>query len=228
MRSFLFIAVLLFPAPEQEKNSSGLAALTKTPTVTFEQLLAEPEEYMGLRVKFSAVVSEERAVGNPYFTRFTSSQFARFAIHSAARPLWTPEILNQEFAQVFVLKNAPELEQLRSAKRNQLAELTVIVRDSFRNLPWMEVVEVKLSPAWTPEGSLIAYARAQKLRKDGQLPMAIEELHNAYIDPLPKESKIELLREIAALYVETEDPKKAKSTLDKILALEPASAQPQK
>ena len=221
-RSILTIClpILGAVAPVRERES-GLASLVRTPTVALEALRKDPDRWLGLRVKLTVAWGEEKPFGNPYFTRFNSLQHVRFAARSGTSPLWEPQVYSSEFSHLFVAKDSPHLTALRGAKRNELVGLTVVVRDAFRGVPWCEVVGAKLSRTWTPEGTLIAVARARKLLSEGQRPLALDQLQQAMVEPLPRFEKVALLKEIAALQAEIRETSKAKETLRVALELAP-------
>lgn len=215
MRSVIVLLSLFLTDPTQENKSSGLATLAQIPQVSLERLLADPEEYLGLRVQIKVSLGEEMQVSNPYFTRFNSAHYFRFSARSDSKPIWESLLSERPFEQLFISKSSSQLSVLRSAKLHQRAELTVVIRDTFRGLAWIEIEKVKLLPEWTPEGTLIAVARAQKLWKEGQLSLAIEEFQSAVVDPLPALEKAALFQQLGTLYQEKEDFKKSAEYFDR-------------
>lgn len=220
-RSGFLVLLPLLQSPEAPPVPKGVGSLAKTPVVSLEQLRKDPDSYLGLRLKLSVVIGGEKEIVNPYFTRFNSTDYIRFSVRSASAPLWNPEILQNEFSHVFLRKDSALLPALRDAKKNELAELTVIVRDSFRSLPWVEIVGAVMTGEWTPEGTLISVARARKLLEEGQRHLAIDQLQQAIVDPLPKAGKVSLLKEIAAIQGDLLEKEKARQTLELALRLSP-------
>lgn len=193
---FTFLIPLVSAGEESQK---GFSALARTPATSLESLHKNPDKHLGQRVKLTLVFSQELEPGNPYFTRFTPTSYARFAARSGAGPLWAPEIFGGEFQHLFLARESAHLATLRAAKPNQRFEATAIVRDNFRGLPWIELVDLKLRPEWVPEGTLIAVARGKRLREEGQRHLALEQFERALVDPLPEQERASLLAEIASL-----------------------------
>lgn len=223
MRIYLAIVLVcfsVFPLHAQD-SEKGFSALARVPLVSLEDLSKSPDKHLGLRIKLTLSCNQEIDPGNPYFTRFLAAQYARFSVRSGAGALWEPAIAGREFQHLFVAKDSPLLATLRSAKANQRFEATAIVRDNFRNIPWLEVVDLKLKPEWVPEGTLIAVARGKKLREEGQRHLALEQFQKALVEPLPSQEKVSLLKEMAALHGELEEAAKARQLLEQALALAP-------
>jgi len=223
MRKYIWAASLaLFgEGTLSQESRSALEDLVRIPALTLEQLRKDPDRWLGLRVKLAVAWGEEKPVGNPYFTRFHSSGYVRFAVREGAGPLWEPQAYAGEFSHLFAAKGSPLLSVLRGAKKNERIELTVIVRDAFRGVPWCEVAGAKFSGTWTPEGTLVAVARAHKLLAEGQRPLAVDQFQQALVEPLPRCEKVALLKEIAAVQTDLRETAKAKETLRAALQLAP-------
>ncbi len=211
MRIWLLTLFLTF-APQQENPELP---------ATLEALQQNPDSYLGNCFQLTVTLDEEREIENPYFTRFHADRFVCFAVRGASKPLWENEVYFNESRQFFLAKDSRYLSSLRGAKKHERVKLTVIVRDCFRNLPWIEIIGANLTGEWTPEGSLIAVARGRKLYKENQFSLAAEELQKALVDPLPLDQKTALLQEIGATYLEARNPAKARAAYQKALTLAP-------
>jgi hypothetical protein len=137
MRTALFVSFLMgvsaLPAQDSE--------LGVTVDTTLSQVRADAEAYKSVQVKFTIQFASLGKIYNPFFTKFTPSEYSNFYAWPDEQPIWRLKDYHDVFGMLFLSKSSDKLDQLYKLKAYQRVAVTGIVRNTFQSLPWIEVTD---------------------------------------------------------------------------------------
>ena len=114
---------------------------------TIEALRANPDAYRNVKVQFTAQFASLGRISNPFFTKFTPTEYTNFYAWGDDQPIWQEPAYNDVFGMLFLSKSNPQLEQLYTMPLYTRVKCTGVVRNTFQNIPWVEVLSFsKLGP----------------------------------------------------------------------------------
>ncbi len=172
MRTALFVSFLLSTAalPAQDREFG-------TPVVTtLAQVRAEPEAYKNVKVTFKVQFTSLGRITNPFFTKFTPTDFANFYAWADEQPIWQEKSYNDVFGMLFLSKSHARLEELYSLRLYQRITVIGIIRNTFQNQPWIEVTDFEVAPGQLDTAVLTHLYRGEKLMEQRLWQRAIAEL----------------------------------------------------
>lgn len=181
MRTALFVSFLLGAAalPAQDREF-GTAVRT-----TLAEVRSNPEAYKGVKVVFTAQFTSLGKISNPFFTKFTPTDFANFYAWGDEQPIWQEKTYEDVFGMLFLSKTHPKLERLYSLRLYQRIEVTGIIRNTFQGSPWIEVTDFEQIDGQLDTAVLTHLYRGEKLMSQRLWPRAIAELSLAPGDGVP-------------------------------------------
>ncbi|MBL9076696.1 MAG: hypothetical protein JNL08_04280 [Planctomycetes bacterium] len=181
MKSALFVTFLLgvaaLPAQDREFGTAVRTTLT--------EVRGNPEAYKGVKVKFDAQFTSLGKLSNPFFTKFTPTEFANFYVWADEQPIWQEKAYEDVFGMLFLAKTHPRLEELYSLRLYQRVEITGIIRNTFQNTPWIEVSDFTVLDGQLDTAVLTHLYRGEKLMDQRLWPRAIAELSLVPGDGVP-------------------------------------------
>lgn len=172
MRTALFVSFLLGVAalPAQDREF-GTAVNT-----TLSQVRAEPEAYKNVKVTFMVQFASLGRISNPFFTKFTPTDFANFYAWADEQPIWQEKSYNDIFGMFFLSKSHPRLEELYEMRVYQRLAVTGVIRNTFQNMPWIEVTDFEPVEGQLDTAVLTHLYRGEKLMSQRLWQRAIAEL----------------------------------------------------
>lgn len=172
MRTALFVSFLLGVAalPAQDREFG-----TAVPT-TLTQVRAEPEAFKNVKVAFTIQFASLGKLSNPFFTKFTPTDFANVYAWADEQPIWQEKSYNDVFGMLFLSKSHPAIEQLYSMKLFQRLQVTGVVRNTFQNTPWIEITDFSTTPGQLDTAVLTHLYRGEKYMEQRAWQRAIAEL----------------------------------------------------
>lgn len=181
MRTALLVSFLLGVAslPAQDREF-GTAVRTN-----LAEVRSNPEAYKGVKVKFVAQFTSLGKISNPFFTKFTPTDFANFYVWSDEQPIWQEKSYEDVFGMLFLSKTHPKLEELYALRLYQRIEVTGVIRNTFQNTPWIEVVDFEPLAGQLDTAVLTHLYRGEKLMAQRLWQRAIAELSLAPGDGVP-------------------------------------------
>ena len=181
MRTALLLSCLIgVTALPAQDNEFGKPVRT-----TVEAMRANPDAYRNVKVQFTVQFASLGRISNPFFTKFTPTEYTNFYAWSDDQPIWQEEAYNDVFGMLFLSKSNPQLEQLYTLPLYSRVRCTGVVRNTFQNLPWIEVLEFgKLGPK-LDTAVLTHLHRGEKLMEQRLWQRAIAELTLAAGDGVP-------------------------------------------
>jgi tetratricopeptide (TPR) repeat protein len=175
MRNALIVPFVLGVAalPAQDREFGTAVATTLT------QVRAEPEAYKNVKVTFTVQFASLGRISNPFFTKFTPTDYANFYAWADEQPIWQEKSYNDVFGMLFLSKSHPKLQQLYELQTYQRIEVTGIIRNTFQNTPWIEVADFRMVNGQLDTAMLAHLYRGEKLMEQRLWQRAMAELSRA-------------------------------------------------
>jgi len=167
------------------------------PMVAWKELCDRPIHCLGRTVRMQLQFSNRVATWNPYMTRFGPEQFTAFQAWTDEQFPWIKSEYDAPAVRVFSRTGSASDWALEAAKPGARFEMTVIVRETFLDLPWVEVVGILPLPERISEGASIHASKACELMRARSYGLAENELEQSITDDLPPLARAELERLLA-------------------------------
>ena len=182
MKAALFVSFLLGVAalPAQDREF-GVAVPTTLP-----QVRADPEAFKNVKVQFTLQFASLGKISNPFFTKFTPTDFTNFYAWADEQPIWQQGAYEDVFGMLFLSKTSPNLDQLYSLRLYQRVKVTGVVRNTFQNTPWIEVSDFEPVSGQLDTAVLTHLYRGEKLMEQRLWQRAIAELSLAPGQSVPE------------------------------------------
>ncbi len=172
MRSALFVSFLLGVAALPAQNRElGVAVDT-----TLTAVRAEPDAFHNVKVRFVVQFASLGRISNPFFTKFTPSDYANFYAWGDEQSIWQEKAYNDVFGMLFLSKLSRQLETLYGMRLYQRMRVTGVVRNTFQSIPWIEVMEFEVLDEQLDTAVLTHLHRGEKLMNQRLWQRAIAEL----------------------------------------------------
>lgn len=181
MRTALFVSFLLGVAalPAQDREFGAAVQTTLT------QIRVEPEAFKNVKVSFTVQFTSLGKISNPFFTKFTPTDFANFYAWGDEQPIWQEKVYSDVFGMLFLSKMHPKLEQLYELRLYQRIKVTGVIRNTFQNTPWIEVSDFEIQDSQLDTAVLTHLYRGEKLMEQRLWQRAIAELSLAPGEGVP-------------------------------------------
>ena len=181
MRSALLVSFLLGVAavPAQD-NDFGVAVRTN-----LSAMRANPDAFHNVKVQFVVQFASLGRIANPFFTKLTPTDFTNFYGWSDDQKLWQETDYNDVFGMLFLSKTNAQLEQLYTMSLYNRMRCTAVVRNTFQNIPWIEVLEFELLGEKLDTAVLAHLHRGEGLMEQRLWQRAISELSLAPGEGVP-------------------------------------------
>jgi len=189
--TFLLAATLGFGRPLATPRRAPEAP---PPLATWKDLCDRPVVWLGQTVRLQVQFSGRIETWNPYLTRFGTRQFTAVQAWTDEQFPWIQAEYDAPAVRVFLRTGKACDWALEGAKPCARFEMTVIVREIFLDLPWVEVVEVCPLAERISEGTSIHAGKAMDLITARSYGLAESELQQAITDDLPAVARAELER----------------------------------
>jgi hypothetical protein len=172
MRSALLVSFLLGVAavPAQD-NEFGVAVSTN-----LTAMRANPDAFQGVKVQFVTQFASLGRISNPFFTKFTPTDFANFYGWGDGQKLWQEDQYSDVFGMLFLSKTNRQLESLYTMNLYTRMRCTGVVRNTFQGIPWIEVLEFQVLNEKLDTAVLTHLHRGEGLMKQRLWQRAISEL----------------------------------------------------
>lgn len=182
MRSALFVSFLLCAAalPAQDRE---FRVAVRTDLATMR---ANPIAFQNVKVKFTVQFASLGRLSNPFFTKFTPTDYANFYAWGDEQQIWQEPAYNDVFGTLFLSKVDPQLESLYSLRLYQRLQCTAVVRNTFQGMPWIEVLSFETLDGQLDTAVLTHMHRGESLMAQRLWQRAITELSRASGAGVPK------------------------------------------
>jgi hypothetical protein len=210
MKTALFVSFLLgvvaLPAQDREFGTAVKTTLT--------QVRQDPEAYKNVKVTFTVQFASLGKVSNPFFTKFTPTDFANFYAWGDEQPIWRETSYNDVFGMLFLSKSHPGLEQLYEMRAYQRLNITGVIRNTFQNTPWIEVAEFETLKEQLDTAILSHLYRGEKLMEQRLWQRAMSELSLAPGEGVPPHATRAAHRNLGICLLRMGEPQAAISYLE--------------
>jgi hypothetical protein len=172
MRTALSVSFLLGVAalPAQDREF-GTAVKT-----TLSQVRAEPEAFKNVKVVFTVQFASLGRISNPFFTKFTPTEYTNFYAWADEQAIWQEKSYNDVFGMLFLSKSSKQLDELYEMRLYQRLLITGVIRNTFQNTPWIEVTDFTVAPGALDTPVLTHLYRGEKLMEQRLWQRAVAEL----------------------------------------------------
>jgi tetratricopeptide (TPR) repeat protein len=215
MRTALFVSFLLGTAalPAQDREF-GTAVHT-----TLTQVRAEPEAFKNVKVTFGVQFASLGKISNPFFTKFTPTDFANFYAWADEQPIWQEKSYHDVFGMLFLSKMHEKLEKLYEMRLYQRLQVTGVIRNTFQGQPWIEVVDFMPMAGQLDTAVLSHLYRGEKLMDQRLWQRAIAELSLAPGEGVPPAALQATHRNLGVCLLRMGEPQAAIGYLESALAM---------
>ncbi len=174
----LALALGLFSArapAQQETGDFGNAKQT-----TLKAVYENPAAYKNVWIRFSGWFCGIGSLHNPFFTRFTRSEYTNFMMWGDSQKIWEKDAYDKPCVTLFVLKTDDDsLKKVSDLQRYRRITCTGIVRNVFRNQPWIEVTKIEVENEKLTTTTLAHMVRARRFMAARKWSQAAAELNRA-------------------------------------------------
>lgn len=158
-----------------------------TPVQTnLSAMRANPDAFQNVKVQFVTQFASLGRISNPFFTQFTPTDFTNFYGWSDDQKLWQEKDYNDVFGMLFLSKSNSQLETLYEMGLYTRMRCTAVVRNTFQNIPWIEVLEFEVLGEKVDTAVLTHMHRGEDLMEQRLWQRAISELSLAPGEGVPK------------------------------------------
>jgi hypothetical protein len=177
----LFVSFLLGVAalPAQDREFGTPVA------TTLSQVRAEPEAFKNVKVTFTLQFASLGRISNPFFTKFTPTDFANFYGWADEQPIWREKSYGDVFGMLFLSKTHPKLQELYELQTYDRLVCTGVIRNTYQNTPWIEIVDFERAEGQLDTAVLTHLYRGEKLMEQRLWQRAIAELSLAPGEGVP-------------------------------------------
>jgi hypothetical protein len=181
MRTALLLTCLAGVAalPAQD-NEFGAPVRT-----TIGAMRANPDAYQNVKVVFTAQFASLGRISNPFFTKFTPTDFTNIYAWGDDQRIWEEKSYNDVFGMLFLSKSNPNREQVYTMPLYTRMRCTGVVRNTFQSIPWVEVLEFTVLDERLDTAVLTHLHRGEKLMAQRLWQRAVGELSMVPGDDVP-------------------------------------------
>lgn len=181
MRTALLLSCLTFVAalPSQDREFG------KPVKTTIAAMRANADAFRNVKVQFTAQFASLGRISNPFFTKFTPTEFTNFYAWSDDQAIWREPSYNDVFGMLFLSKSNPQLEQLYALPLYKRVSCVGVVRNTFQDTPWIEVLEFEELVPKVETAVLAHLHRGEKLMEQRLWQRAATELSLATGEGVP-------------------------------------------
>ncbi len=175
---------------------------------SWSELATSPCSFHTQTVQFAFQFDGRPARWHAGPTRFGPGAFAAISGWADEQFPWVPEEFEHPAVRVFVRLGSEPDRTLQGAHPHQRFAVTGIVRDVWRDRPWIELTSATPLDEAIGEATVFHAGRALERMEDGSFAIADEALQQALAAPLPAAARAELerLRTICAERMATPEP----------------------
>ena len=172
MRSALLASFLLGVASlPAQANEFGVPVRTN-----LSALRSNPDAYHNVKVQFVVQFASLGRISNPFFTKFTPTDFTNFYGWGDDQKIWQETDYNDVFGMLFLSKSNAQLDTLYTMGLYNRMRCTGVVRNTFQNMPWIEVLEFEVLEEQVSTAVLTHMHRGEGLMEQRLWQRAISEL----------------------------------------------------
>ncbi len=217
MKTSLLATLVLCAAglPAQDSDIGNPVATTLT------NIRNDPEAFRNVQVTFTAQFGSLGKISNPFFTRFTPTEYSNLYVWADEQPIWQRESYEDMFGNLFYPKTGDQLQQVFELRLYQRLEVTGIVRNTFQNSPWIEIVKFTELSGQVDSAVLAHMYRGEQFMGERRWQRAIAELTMAPGAGVPQTVQAAAYKSLGVCYLRIGETDQAVGCLNQAAALAP-------
>jgi len=180
MNKLLLLSVLLVPGFAVAQTNPGAEI-----TTTLTQVREEPEAFKNVKIRFTVQFCSLGNLSNPFFTQFTPTEYVNFHAWADEQPIWQKSSYEDVFGMLFYGKNNDDLGELCSTSIYQRLEVSGVVRNTFQNIPWIEVTSFRTIDGSVDTATLAHLYRGEQHMQNRRWQRAVSEFSLANTENAP-------------------------------------------
>jgi len=189
--------------------------------VDLEDLIKNPRAWKGKEVTFDCVFHQVSEFYNPYYTRFTSSQYVNFSVWSARQQIWKQEEFVNSHKFCFLEKDNKAFPVVGEVRKFSKLRITGYVQSSFKGIPWIEVRFVEVLDNSLSRDSLRQIILADRAVDAENYDTALKHYASALSMELPTEVVASVERKQGQVYEDLGQDTLARASYHRSLELDP-------
>ncbi len=186
---------LPFLSAVEGMNSKTLSELKEVHPVDLRNVVANPDNYEGLRVKFRAIFATHGALFDTFHTRFTKSEYINLVVYDDQSLLASPEVRANPVIGLYYRKARRGVDTVSGLKKYQVIDVTGEVVSSFNGDPYVDIHDVSVVPSAGvySDASVFLLQQAARLADDGIYDLAEQNFQAALKTNLNADSRVAVL-----------------------------------
>lgn len=206
MSTKLILAGLLTLAAALPAQTNDFGAAIDT---TLDHVRREPDAFKNVKVVFTLQYATLGKISNPFFTQFTPADYANFHGWSDQQPIWRRESYEDLFGMLFLSKMHPKLGQLYALRTYQRIRVTGVVRNTFQDAPWIEVLDFEPVSGQVDIAVLTHLFRGEQFMAQRRWQRAIAELSLAPGAGVPEPVLFAVYKNLGTCYLRIGEAERA-------------------
>jgi len=186
---------------------------------SLEQLRGQPEAFRGVKVAFVVQFATLGRISNPFFTQFTPTEYTNFCGWGDDQPIWRKESYESLFGFLFLSKTHPKLNDLYGMRTYQRLKVTGVVRNTFQDQPWIEVLDFEPVVGQVDLAVLTHLYRGEQFMQERRWQRAIAELTLAPGAGVPEPAMFAIHKNMGICYLRIGEAEKALTHLQQASTL---------
>jgi hypothetical protein len=170
-------------------------------TTTLTKVRQDPDAFRNVKVKFIAQFASLGRISNPFFTQFTPSEYSNLYVWADEQPNWQRAAYDDLFGNLFYPKTGSQLEDIFELRMYERLEITAIVRNTFQDAPWIEVVDFGTISGQVDAAVLAHMYRGEQFMAERRWQRAIAELTLAPGAEVPPEVQRAAYKNLGICYL---------------------------
>lgn len=218
MKTSLLATIVLCAAalPAQDADIS-------TPVVTtLTNIRNDPDAFRNVQVTFTAQFGSLGRISNPFFTRFTPTEYSNLYVWADEQPIWQREAYENMFCNLFYSKTGSQLQQIFELRMYQRLQITGIVRNTFQNSPWIEITKFDTLSDQVDAAVLAHLYRGEQFMTERRWQRAIAELTMAPGAGVPQNVQAAAYKSLGVCYLRIGESDQAVNCLNTAASMLPS------
>lgn len=188
---------------------------------TLTALRQTPDAFRNVTVQFTVQFASLGKISNPFFTRFTPSEYANIYVWADEQPLWQRPAYEDLFGNIFYPKAGDQLQQVYEMSMYDRLQVTGVVRNTFQDAPWIEINSFTVLGEQVSSATLAHMYRGEQYMTERRWQRAISELTLAPAGEAPPALRCAAFKNLGICYLRIGESNQAVGFLQQAQSLSP-------
>lgn len=188
---------------------------------TLTALRQTPDAFRNVTVQFTVQFASLGKISNPFFTRFTPSEYANIYVWADEQPLWQRPAYEDLFGNIFYPKAGDQLQQVYELSMYDRLQVTGVVRNTFQDAPWIEINSFTVLGEQVSSATLAHMYRGEQYMNERRWQRAISELTLAPAGEAPPSLRCAAFKNLGICYLRIGESSQAVGFLQQAQSLSP-------